>query len=115
VLLVDDSAPLRARLVTLLSSLPQLEVVGEAKDGAEAIEVLPRTAPTLIVLDLRMPRLNGFEVLRHVRQHYPACTVIVLSALADEDCRQKCLELGAQAAFDKVTQFDQFFHALEAI
>jgi len=115
VLLVDDSAKVRRTLSALLSALPEVEVVGEARDGLEAIDAAGKLLPDLIVLDLRMPKLNGFEVLKAVKKERRECLVIVFSAIADEVCRQKCLELGAHQFFDKVTQFDEFLPAVKAL
>jgi DNA-binding NarL/FixJ family response regulator len=115
VLLVDDSAKVRQTLSGLFSSLPGFEVIGEAQDGLEAIEILKQLAPNVVILDLRMPRLNGFEVLRAIRQCQPSCAVIVFSAMADDVCRQKCLQMGAKLFFDKVTQFDEFLPAIKAM
>ena len=114
-MIVDDSTALRDRLVSLLSAMTHLQIVGEARDGIEALAAVGQLAPTLLILDLRMPRLNGFEVLRAVTQTHPQCRVIVLSALADQTTRQKCLELGACCAFDKVTQFDEFVQTIECL
>ena len=63
VLLADDSKILREKLAVLLSSLPAVEVVGEANDGIEALAAIGSLEPDLVVLDLRMPRMSGFEVL----------------------------------------------------
>ena len=114
-LLVDDSAKVRQTLTGLISSLPQFEVVGEAQDGLEAVEAIGRLNPELVILDLRMPKLNGFEVLRAINKDRRNCMVIVFSAMADDVCRQKCLELGAKHFFDKVTEFDDFLPAVKAL
>jgi DNA-binding NarL/FixJ family response regulator len=115
VLLVDDSAKVRQTLADLLSALPEIEVVGEAQDGLEAIHAASKLFPDLIVLDLRMPRANGFDVLKAIKKENRNCVVIVFSAMADDVCRQKCLELGARHFFDKVTQFDEFLPAVKAL
>ncbi len=99
----------------LFCSLPGFEVVGEAEDGVKAIEILKELTPDVVILDLRMPKLNGFEVLKAIRQGQPKCAVIVFSAMTDDVCRQKCLELGAKHFFDKVTQFDEFLPAIKAM
>ena len=112
---MDDSAKVRQTLSGLFSSLPGFEVVGEAQDGLGAIETFNRVGPDLVVLDLRMPKVNGFEVLKTIRQSQRKCAVIVFSAMADDVCRQKCLELGAKHFFDKVTQFDDFLPAIMAM
>lgn len=114
-LLVDDSAKVRQTLSGLFASLPGFEVIGEAQDGLEAVEILTQTSPDVVILDLRMPKLNGFEVLKAIRKDWPKCAVIVFSAMADDVCRQKCLQMGARHFFDKVTQFDEFLPAMKAM
>jgi DNA-binding NarL/FixJ family response regulator len=115
VLLVDDSAKVRRTIISLLSDLPEIEIVGEAQDGLEAIDAAAKLSPDLVILDLRMPRLNGFEVLKALKKEQRDCIVIVFSAMADDACRQTCLELGARHFFDKVTQFDEFLPAVKAL
>lgn len=114
-LLVDDSVKVRQTLSGLLSSLPQFEVIGEAHDGLEAVDAIGKLNPDLVILDLRMPKLNGFEVLTSINEERRKCMVIVFSAMADDVCRQKCLQLGAKHFFDKITQFDDFLPAVMAL
>jgi two-component system LytT family response regulator len=66
VLIVDDEPPARRRLLALLSALPDVTVVGEARDGLEAVEAIQRLKPGLVLLDVRMPGLTGFEVIHSV-------------------------------------------------
>ena len=70
-LIVDDEAAARARLNKLLSGFPEVEVVGEARNGPEAIRLIDDKRPDLVLLDIQMPMINGFEVLKGI-QHEPA-------------------------------------------
>ncbi len=115
VLLVDDSAKVRRTLAAMLSTLPGIEIVGEAQDGLEAIEAAGKLSPDLVILDLRMPRLNGFEALKAIKKEQPNRIVVVFSAMADDVYREKCLELGAHHFFNKVTQLDEILPAVEAL
>jgi DNA-binding NarL/FixJ family response regulator len=113
VLIADDSAKTRNHLMGLLEMLPRLEVVGEAKDGLEAVETLNALKPDVLILDIEMPKKNGLEVLRQTPNRN--CTVIVLTGMGDDFYREKCLELHAQYFFDKINDFDQFVTLLQKL
>jgi DNA-binding NarL/FixJ family response regulator len=92
VLLVDDGADLRLLLRSWFSAYPDIDVVGEAADGRQAIEVAAQTQPDLIVLDLTMPVLDGLEALPELTRVAPAARVVVLSAIP------RSVDPGAMAA-----------------
>ena len=115
VLLVDDSAHARQILQRVFAALPQFKVIGEAEDGTQALKAITRLQPDLIILDIRMPGMSGLEVLQALSREKSARKVIVFSQLEEEIYREKCLQLGAYAFFDKVTGFDQFNQALRQI
>jgi DNA-binding NarL/FixJ family response regulator len=81
VLLVDDVSDLRLLLRSLFTAYPGIEVVGEAGNGLDAIELAGRTQPDLVVLDLTMPMLNGVEALPEIRKAAPDTRVVVLTAI----------------------------------
>lgn len=112
VLIVDDSASLREGLTNLCSLLSELEVVGTAGDGLEALEAIHNLKPDVVSLDIRMPKMNGIEVLRAIKRDQLTCMPIVLSGLTDEFSREKCLELGAKYVFDKSTELEKFLQVL---
>jgi two-component system NarL family response regulator len=112
VLIVDDSATLREGLTTLCSLLSELEVVGTAGDGVEALDAIRTLKPDVVSLDIRMPKMSGIEVLKVIKRDQLTCTPIVLSGLADEVFREKCLELGAKYVFDKGTELEKFLQVL---
>jgi YesN/AraC family two-component response regulator len=112
VLIVDDSARLREGLTSLCELHSELEVVGTAGDGVEALEAIRNLKPDVVSLDIRMPRMSGIEVLRAIRRDRLSCTLIVLSAMADEFFREKCLKLGARYVFDKGTELEKFLRVL---
>src|SRR5205085_4672342 len=91
VLIVDDSATVRRRLNILLSEIPLLEVIADAKDGAEALAVIRGLKPDLVTLDIQMPKMNGLEVLTAMRHEGIACRVIVQAGTQGETYREKCL------------------------
>lgn len=95
VLLVDDQALFREGLRTLLSAQPGIEVAGEAPNGETAVQLAKRLHPQVVLMDLRMPILNGVEATRRIRAETPACQVIVLTTFDDDDDVFDALRAGA--------------------
>jgi len=95
VLLVDDHVVVRRGLASLLASLGNFAVVGEATDGDEAIRLVGDARPDLVLMDLSMPRLSGLEATRRLRQSHPATHILVLSMHEDEEFVAQALLAGA--------------------
>ncbi len=95
ILIADDHALVRAGVRGLLSAAPELEVVGEAENGAEAVRLTRELQPQVLVLDLNMPGLDGFEVLRRVRTECPSVRVLVLTLDDDPRSVQRAVRDGA--------------------
>ena len=93
VLLGDDYSPLLTALHRLLE--PACQVVGQATDGAALLEAAQAHQPDVVIVDLRMPKVNGFEVCRRLRLAQPAVKIVVLSAEDDPLIRAKVLDVGA--------------------
>jgi DNA-binding NarL/FixJ family response regulator len=91
---VDDHKVLRSGLRALLGCYPDLEVVGEAGDGAELLARLPDTPTDVVVLDVRMPGMDGQEIARRVQKLHPEVAVLGLSMVADPDQVMALLEMG---------------------
>jgi two-component system, NarL family, response regulator LiaR len=85
VMLVDDHAMVRAGLRTFLGLQPDLEVVGEAGSGEQALALVPAVRPDIVLLDLVLPGMPGLEVVRRLRAAHPAVKVVVLTSYAGED------------------------------
>lgn len=96
VLVVDDSAFMRYSISQYLNERPDLQVVGAARDGKEALELIPRLDPDVVTLDVEMPRLDGLSTLREIMQHFPR-PVVMLSSMTREGAAEtiQALTLGA--------------------
>ena len=95
VLLVDDHAVLRDGLRLFLSTQPDIEVVGEAADGAEALVKVEALRPDVVLMDVAMPRLNGIEATLRIRRQCPTCRVLVLTQHSRKEYVQRLLQAGA--------------------
>jgi DNA-binding NarL/FixJ family response regulator len=93
VLIADDRAQARDGLRALLATVAEVEVVGEAADGLEAIRMAEEHQPNVVLMDARMPFLDGLEATRRIKARWPATRVIVLTVNAG--CRQAALAAGA--------------------
>ena len=99
--IVDDSAALRARLVEMLARIEGIEVVGQAQDAAQALASIHALRPEVVVLDVQMPGGSGIDVLREVKRDYPETIVIMLTNHADSQYRTKCMALRADYFLSK--------------
>src|SRR3989441_8354246 len=97
VLLVDDHALLRTGVANIINQEPDLRVVAEAGDGVEAMEAFERHQPDVTLLDLRMPVMEGVEVVRRIRQREPRARVVVLTTYDTDDEIARALKAGAKA------------------
>ena len=95
VILADDHALVRAGIRALLEKLPGIEVVGEADNGREALQLIKTSAPNLILLDISMAELGGLEALPRIVKDFPGVKVIILSAHANEEYVIRALRSGA--------------------
>lgn len=101
VLVVDDQAIVRDGLVTVLSLVPDLEVVGEASDGAEAIAAVAEHAPDVVLMDLRMPIVDGPTATASITEQHPGVAVLVLTTFADDESITTALRAGARGYLTK--------------
>lgn len=115
ILLVDDHAILRDSLRAFLSLQPDLQVVGEAADGVEAIQEALRLQPDLILLDMAMPEMGGLEVTRHLKQELPQCKILILSQYDDADYVLPILRAGADGYVVKRAGGGEVVSAIRAV
>jgi two-component system, NarL family, response regulator DegU len=98
VLIVDDNAQLRALMREIVAEASNLQVVGEAADGAEAMQLVQALRPAIVLLDLIMPQVNGLEVLRWIKVEHPETKVIIVT-VHDEDAYRQAAETSGADAF----------------
>ncbi len=112
-ILVDDQALFREGLRILLGQNPQLEIVAEASNGAEAIDAAKLHNPDVMLMDLRMPKLNGVEATRTIRTEMPSGRVIVLTTFEDDDEVYEALSAGASGYLLKASPSERVVEAIE--
>ena len=115
VLVVDDYEPFRRFVCSTLKQRPDLQVIGEASDGLEAVQKAEELQPGLIVLDVGLPTLNGIEAARRIRKFCPECKILFLSQESSADVVQKALSLGALGYVVKVHAGNELLAAVEAV
>jgi DNA-binding NarL/FixJ family response regulator len=114
VVVADDQTAVRDGLVTILELLPEVEVVGAAADGAEAIELADRFTVDVVLMDLNMPRVDGVRATTEIRARHPETQVVVLTTYADDDSILSALAAGAIGYLTKNASRDDIRRALEA-
>jgi DNA-binding NarL/FixJ family response regulator len=111
--LVDDSERTRGALRALFATCPDLEVVGEAADGSEALGLVARERPDVAVMDLRLPILDGLRATGWIKQRWPRVRVLVLTL--DAGARDEALAAGADAFVAKGDPEDALLEAIRAL
>ncbi|HXA61682.1 MAG TPA: response regulator transcription factor [Streptosporangiaceae bacterium] len=115
VLVVDDQTVVRDGLILLLGLLPGMEVVGAAADGAQALELVAAHLPDVVLMDLRMPRMDGVEATRRIRASHPSVQVVVLTTYADDDSVFSALKAGARGFLTKDAGAEEIARAIIAV
>src|ERR1700722_19840362 len=95
VLLTDDHAIVREGLRSTLSEFPDIQIVGEARDGLEAVEKVKALAPNVVLMDINMPRMNGIEATRRIRRNFPATKILVVTVEDSGQHVSQMLQAGA--------------------
>ena len=114
VLIADDHPLVRKIVRSTLQQDPQLEVCGEAQDGAEAIEQARRLRPDVVVLDLAMPVLNGFDAACGIKRKSPGSAIVILSSSVDQRFIDEARKIGICAYVAKTKAGEALVKAVEA-
>ncbi|KJZ07619.1 response regulator [Halomonas denitrificans] len=115
VLVADDHHLVRTSIVHLLNAEKDINVVGEAADGEEAIAQTRRLNPDVVVMDIRMPGIGGLEATRKIRRLTSDIRILVLTAFIEEAFAQRLLEAGAHGFISKGSQHDEMVKAIRAV
>jgi DNA-binding NarL/FixJ family response regulator len=115
VLLADDQRLVRESLATMLGLLDGIELVGTASDGEEALALAAQQSPDIVLMDLRMPRMDGIEATRRMREQQPDVRVIALTTFADDESVLGALRAGARGYLTKDAGADDIRAAIFAV
>lgn len=114
VLIVDDQTLIRDGLVTICERLPDVDVVGTASDGEEAVRQAAEHQPDVVLMDLRMPRMDGVEATQRIRERQPSVQVVVLTTFSDDESVTAAIGAGAIGYLTKDAGRDDIRRAIEA-
>ena len=115
ILVVDDFEPWRRSASSLRREKPELQVVGEASDGLQAVQKAVELKPDLILLDIGLPSLNGIEAARQIRELVPESKIIFLTQESSAEVMQEALTVGASGYVVKTMAGSQLLTAIEAV
>lgn len=115
ILVADDHQILRDLLVNLLKSKENLEVISEAADGYQALQEALRLQPDLVILDISLPKLNGIEVAKQLKNQAPAIKTIILTMHKSEDFVRSAYQAGVRAYLLKENALEELLHAIEVV
>lgn len=115
VLIADDHAIVRTGLRTLLQSEPTLELIGEASGGYEAIELVAKTSPDVLLLDLSMPDLDGIAVTKRLKPEHPELQILILTIHEDEALVKEAIKAGASGYILKRAAEDELVSAINVL
>lgn len=111
-LLADDHQVMRAGLNALLSVQPDIVIVDEADNGLQAVELVERHRPDVVIMDISMPVMNGIEATRVIKRRWPEVRVIALSMFDESEMSRRMLEAGAEAYVSKTGASRQLLAAI---
>jgi DNA-binding NarL/FixJ family response regulator len=114
ILIADDHPVVREGLRAILEAAPDLILVGEAADGAEAVQLAGTLSPDVVLMDLRMPGLDGIQAIRQIKARYPAVAIVILTTYDDDAYIVRGLRAGARGYLLKDTSRKALFEAVRA-
>lgn len=115
VILVDDQAIIREGLRSLLEAKPDLEIVGEAENGKVAVELALKLKPDVVLMDVRMPIMDGVAAMRSLAEQQPEIKVLVLTTFDDDEYITQAMQFGAKGYLLKDTPSDELAQAIRAV
>jgi DNA-binding NarL/FixJ family response regulator len=115
IVIAEDQALVRRGAAMLLSMEPDMEVVGQARNGIEAVELAQALRPDVILMDLHMPRKGGVSATREITRELPNCQVLVLTTLDDDETVFEAVRAGAQAYLLKDASEDELLETIRAL
>lgn len=115
ILLVDDHTVVRQGLRALLRSEQDMEVIGEAENGRQAVMMVRKTPPDVVVMDVAMPLLNGLEATRQILKIVPTSKILVLTSYGDDECVHKLMQAGAVGYLLKQTAANELIKAIREV
>jgi len=115
ILVIDDHAGMREGICAVINAQADMMVVGEASDGQDAVQQFRALQPDVSLMDWNLPVVRGEEVLTTLSREFPNARFIIITALSDEDCIRRALELGAQAYLHKDMLRRELVAAIRAV
>jgi DNA-binding NarL/FixJ family response regulator len=115
VLVADDHTIVRKGLCALLNSEPNIEIIGEAADGREAVERIDKLKPDVVLMDISMPSLNGLEATRQIRRRHPGVRILILTMHTNEEYIFEILQAGASGYVLKKSAPSDLVSAIHAV
>ena len=115
VLIVDDFEPLRAVISSLLGKNPKLQIVAQASDGVEAVQKARQLQPSLILIDLYLPKLNGLEAAQQIRRVAPQSNIIFVTQETSTDLMEAAVQLGARGYVVKTKLQSELLKAIDLV
>jgi DNA-binding NarL/FixJ family response regulator len=115
VAVADDQRLVREGLLTMLRLMPEVEVVGAAADGDQAVQLVAEKGPSIVLMDLRMPRCDGVQATMRIRERYPGTRVVVLTTYADDESVFGALQAGARGYLTKDAGPEELLRAIQAV
>jgi DNA-binding NarL/FixJ family response regulator len=115
VAVVDDQRLVREGLLTMLRLMPEVELVGAAGDGLQALDLVAEKRPAIVLMDLRMPRCDGVEATRRIGAEYPSTRVVVLTTYADDESIFGALQAGARGYLTKDAGPEELLRAIQTV
>lgn len=114
ILITDDHLVVREGLRLILETAEDIEVVGEAMDGAECLELVPALKPDVILMDLQMPRMDGITAIGHLRKNFPEIAIVILTTYNEDDLMIHGLQVGARGYLLKDSSRENLLDAIHA-